>query len=83
MLWYGAYPENLPNLESINPIPSLSDLYHLTFKDYVSYITTLAIFEDAIIVTDAPAHQSKLVIEYVQETFIRNVTHLLVRSYQG
>jgi len=78
MLWYGAYPDTLPNLTIVNPIPSLPNLYHLTFADDVSYTTTLAIFDDAIMVTDAPAHQSKLVIQYVQETFNRSVTHLLV-----
>ena len=31
-------------------------------------------------VTDAPAHQSKLIIQYVQGTFNRSVTHLLVSS---
>ena len=78
MLWYGAYPGTLAELVVINPIPELPNLYHLTFADDVSYRTVLAIFDDAVMVTDAPAHQSKLVIQYIQETFNRNVTHLLV-----
>ncbi len=78
MLWYGAYPGTLPNLPVVNPISNLPNLYRLTFADDVSYMTTLANFDDAILVTDAPAHQSKLVIQYVQETFNRSVTHLLV-----
>ena len=80
MLWYGAYPGTLSKLQAINPISSLPNLYHLTFADDVSYTTTLAIFDDAIMVTDAPAHQSKLIIQYVQGTFNRSVTHLLVSS---
>ena len=80
MLWYGNYTGTLPNLTVINPIPSLKNLYHLTFDDSPLYTTTMAVFDDAIMVTDAPAHQSKLVIQYVQETFNRSVTHLLVSS---
>ena len=79
MLWYGPYVGELPTLKVIKPIPSLSNLYHLTFEDNPSYRTVLAIFDDAVMVTDAPAHQSKLIIQYVRDTFNRTVTHLLVR----
>ena len=78
MLWYGPYVGDLPTLKVIKPIPSLSNLCHLTFEDNPSYGTVLAIFDDAVMVTDAPAHQSKLIIRYVQGTFNRTVTHLLV-----
>lgn len=80
MLWYGEYPGKLSNISVVNPIPSLNNLYHLKFLDMPTYTTTIAVFDDAIMVTDAPAHQSKLVIEYIQETFNRPVTHLLVSS---
>ena len=78
MLWYGPPSGTLPTLKVIKPIPSLPNLYHVTFEDNVSYRTVLAVFDDAIMVTDAPAHQSKLIIQYVEETFNRSVTHLLV-----
>ena len=79
MLWYGPPTGSLPALKVVKPIPSLKNLYHLTFEDNPSYRTILDIFDDAVIVTDAPAHQSKLVIQYVRERFNRTVTHLLVR----
>ena len=83
MLWYGTYRGTLTKLIVVKPIPELPNLFHLTFADNVSYRTILAIFDDAVMVTDAPAHQSKLIIQYVQETFHRSVTHLLVsHQYQ-
>lgn len=60
------------------PVPELPGLYHLSFNDAPGYATTIAVMDNAIMVVDAPAHQSKLVIQYVQQTFNRNVTHLLV-----
>jgi hypothetical protein len=77
----GPYSGTLPALTVIKPISSLPNLYHLTFEDNTIYRTTLAIFDDAVMVTDAPPYQSKLVIQYVQETFSRSVTHLLVTHH--
>jgi len=80
-IYAGPYSGTLPALKVIKPIPSLPNLYHLTFEDNTVYRTILAIFDDAVMVTDAPPHQSKLVIHYVQETFNRSVTHLLVTHH--
>lgn len=61
------------------PVPELPGLIHLVFVDSPTYTTTIANMEDAVMVTDAPPHQSKLVIQWVQENLKKNVTHLLVR----
>ena len=79
MFWAGGYTGTLPALKVVKPIPGLDNLYHLTFEDNNVYRTILAIFDDAVMVTDAPPHQSKLVLQYVQQKFNRTVTHLLVR----
>lgn len=63
-----------------SPVPELPGLIHLVFVDAPGYTTTIANMEDAVMVTDAPAHQSKLVIQCVQENLKKNVTHLLVCS---
>ena len=60
------------------PVLELPDLIHLVFVDAPAYTTTIANLEDAVMVTDAPPHQSKLVIRWVQENLKKNVTHLLV-----
>ena len=61
------------------PAPSLKNLFHLMFEESQTYNTHVAVFEDAVMATDAPPHQSKLVIRYIQEAFQKHVTHLLVR----
>lgn len=61
---------------------TLDNLYHLTFEADTVYKTIVAVFDDALMVTDAPPHQSLLVIEWVRQTFNRSVTHLLVCKNQ-
>ena len=77
----GPYAGKLSNMTVIKPIPSLPNLWHLTFNDNTVYRTTVAVFDDAIMVTDAPPQQSLLVIEWVKEKFNRPVTHLLVTHH--
>ena len=81
--WFyaGPYSGTLPKLNVIKPIDSLPNLYHLTFEDNTIYRTVVAVFDDAIMVTDAPPQQSLLVIQWVQETFNRTPTHLLVTHH--
>lgn len=81
MFWAGGYLGTLPAIKAIKPVPGLDNLHHLTFEDTDVYRTIVAIFDDAVMVTDAPAHQSKLVIQYIKETFNRSVTHLLVTHH--
>lgn len=78
MLWYGGYPGSLNNITVTYPVPELPGLIHLLFNDAPAYTTTIAAMEDAVMVTDAPPHQSKLVIHWVEENLKRSVTHLLV-----
>jgi hypothetical protein len=78
MLWYGGYAGSLENLTVIHPVPQLPNLYHLTFNDAPAYRGLIAEFDDAVMVVDSPPHQSKLTIQWVQQTLHRNVTHLLV-----
>lgn len=77
----GPYSGTLPSLQVIKPIDSLPNLYHLTFEDNNVYRTVVAVFDDAIMVTDAPPQQSLLVIQWVLEKFNRPVTHLLVTHH--
>ena len=78
MFWAGGYNADLSSLKVRKPIPELDNLYHLTIEDNDVYRTIVAVFDDALMVTDAPPHQSKLIIQWVNETFNRSVTHLLV-----
>lgn len=63
------------------PVPELPGLIYLAISGSV-HTTTVANMEDVVMVTDAPPHQSKVVIQWVRENLKKNVTHVLVRSYQ-
>ena len=78
LLWYGGYLGSLKNVTVSYPVPELPGLIHLQFNDAPGYTTTVAHMEDAVMVTDAPPHQSKLVIQWVKEHLNKSVTHLLV-----
>ena len=78
MLWYGGYAGSLENVTVIHPVPQLPKLHHLTFNGAQFYRGLIAEFDDAVMVVDSPPHQSKLTIQWVQQTLHRNVTHLLV-----
>ena len=77
MIWYFPFQDTLANLTVTHPEPRLSNIYHLTFAGSI-YTCTVGVFEDAVLVTDAPPHQSKLVIQWVKQYLKRDVTHLLV-----
>jgi hypothetical protein len=77
MVWYGPFQDTLANLTVTQPVAQLPNLYHLVFAGSI-YTCTVGIFDDAVLVTDAPPHQSKLVIQWVKQHLRRNVTHLLV-----
>lgn len=78
MLWRGEYTGTLGNLSAINPIANLPHLWYLTFLDSPIYQQWVIEFEDAVIVGDAPPHQNALVLEWVQNTLGKKVTHLWV-----
>ena len=83
MLWYGGYAGTLNNLTVIQPVPGLPNLHHLTFNDAPAYRGLVAEFEDAVMVVDSPPHQSKLVIDWIEQNLGKNVTHLLVGRRRG
>ena len=77
MLWYGGYQGKLSNITVTHPMPGLP-LTHIIFNDSPGYSTLIAEFEDGVMVTDAPPHQSKLIIQWVKENLKKPITHLLV-----
>lgn len=80
MVWYGPYEDTLANLTVTKPVPQLSNIYHLAFAGSI-YTCTVGVFKDAVLVTDAAPHQSKLVIQWIKQYLHRDVTHLLVGSF--
>ena len=81
MLWTGEYTGTLANLVVTKPMPSLPNLYHLLFSDAPTYTCVVADFGNAVMVTDAPPHQSKLVIQWIKDTLKKSPTHLLLTHH--
>lgn len=78
MLWSSAYAGRLNNVTAVNPIESLPNYWRVTFNDAPGYNQMVIAFEDAVIVTDAPPHQSELMVQWVQENIGRPITHVWV-----
>ena len=81
LLWNGGYTGTLANLKVDKPMPDLPNLYHLVFTDAPQYTVLVADFGDAVMVTDALAHQSKLVIQWIKTTLKKAPTHLLMTHH--
>jgi hypothetical protein len=80
ILYNGEYQGTLANLSATHPVPSLPNLWALSFLDSPAYSQLVLEFDDAVIVTDAPPHQSHLVIQWIGETLGKNVTHIWVST---
>ncbi|KAL7916698.1 hypothetical protein GGI35DRAFT_485828 [Trichoderma velutinum] len=74
LVWYGPYPGSLETLNVSKPAPGLPNIYNLVFEGSI-YACTVGVFDDTIIVADAAPHQSKLVIQWIKQTFNRSPTH--------
>ena len=80
LLWYGGYLGNLKNVTVTYPVKDMPQLIHLVFNDSPGYTTLIANLEDAVMVVDAPPHQSKLVIQWIKDNLNKSPTHLLVSA---
>jgi hypothetical protein len=78
MLWVGKYQGKSSNVSATHPIPTVPQLWHITFLDSTLYTQIVMEFEDAVIVGEAPPHQSQQVIQWVRDTLGKNITHIWV-----
>ncbi|KAF4628208.1 hypothetical protein G7Y89_g9947 [Cudoniella acicularis] len=76
MLWGGKYKGKSSNVSATHPIPTVPQLWHITFLDSTGYTQIVMEFEDAVIVGEAPVHQSQQVIQWVRDTLGKNITHI-------
>lgn len=79
-MWTGQYTGTLANLSAASPYPDLPGAWVLTFQDAPTYRQMVLELDDSVIVFDAPAHQSILVIQWVKETLGKSITHVWVIS---
>ena len=78
MLWRGPYIASLNNITAVHPIKTLPNLWYISFGAASGYRQTVMAFKDAVIVTDAPPHQTDLINQWVKENIGRPITHVWV-----
>lgn len=77
MLWAGGYERDFLRVE--NPVEGMPNVYWLVLDDDSLGVRQLVIeFEDEIIVGDAPPQYSKSVIDWIDKTLKKPITHLWV-----
>ncbi|KAK9444714.1 hypothetical protein VB005_01778 [Metarhizium brunneum] len=75
-LWGGQYTGTLANLSVTQPAADLPRVHKLLFLDSPSLEQLVLEFDDSVIVFEAPAHQTDLVIGWIQEKLKKPITHL-------
>ncbi|KAL7952502.1 metallo-beta-lactamase superfamily protein [Trichoderma compactum] len=73
--WGGEYTGTYNNLSVVQPAADLPRAHKLLFLDQTNLEQLVLEFDDSIIVFEAPPHQIDLVIQRVNETLKRPVTH--------
>jgi hypothetical protein len=76
-LWGPGFRLTNPNVTATHPIENIPQLWNLIFADS-QYAQLVMEFEDGVIVADAPPHQSLFVIDWVQKTLKKPITHMWV-----
>ncbi|KAH8820708.1 hypothetical protein F5884DRAFT_827055 [Xylogone sp. PMI_703] len=83
-LWAGVFPATLADLNATHPIPTLPQIWHLSFSvpgdfsavgttDYSQLVIEL---DDGVLVTDAPPHQSEIVIQWIHEKIKKPIKYI-------
>ncbi|KAL5093626.1 hypothetical protein Trisim1_010357 [Trichoderma cf. simile WF8] len=73
--WGGEYTGTYNNLSVVQPAADLPRVHKLLFLDQTNLEQLVLEFDDSIIVFEAPPHQTDLVIQWVNETLKRPITH--------
>ncbi len=76
-LWSGAFTANISQVVTSHPAPSIPQVHAVYIGDYADYVQLVVEFDSGVLVTDAPPHRSSILIEWIQETLHKNVTHVV------
>ncbi|KAH6642823.1 hypothetical protein C7974DRAFT_303852 [Boeremia exigua] len=76
-LWGGAYPGSLDVLEATQPLADVPGLWELNIAGGMGMRQAVVELADgSVVVLDAPPHQSKVIIEWANQTLGKPVTHV-------
>lgn len=78
-MWYGRWSRTVDDFSITQPITDLPGLWYLDPGDVPpAYKQLILNFEHAVVVLDATPHQSRLILQWVQDNLGKNVTHVWV-----
>ncbi|RSL96332.1 hypothetical protein CDV31_013510 [Fusarium ambrosium] len=80
-LWIGPYTATLDTLTATQPFPDLPGVWDLSRDDPLGRRQLVLEVGDAVVVLDAPPHQSHLVIQWVRQTLGKSVTHVFLTHH--
>ncbi|GJC98904.1 metallo-betalactamase superfamily protein [Colletotrichum higginsianum] len=76
-IWLGPFAMTAANISASQPLPELPGLWYLQIGNVrPTYRQVVLVLEDSVIVMDSPPHQSLLVLEWIEQTIGRKVTHV-------
>ena len=75
-LWGGPFPYNVSDLVIEYPIPSIQAIKSV-WIGYADYVQFLIEFDEGFVVTDAPPHRSKIILEWVRQNSNKTITHVV------
>lgn len=79
-LWGGPFEFNTSDVVAVHPVPGL-DKVQTVYIGYVDYVQLVIEFENGTLVTDAPPHRSKMLLQWIAETMNKTVKHVVPSHY--
>lgn len=77
-LWTGPYQGSLDALIATAPYPDLPGVWNLEIDNPLGNRQMALEIGDDVVVLDAPPHQSHVVLQWVEQTLGKSVTHVFV-----
>jgi hypothetical protein len=77
-LWGGPFESffNTSDVVVTYPNPDLPQIMAV-YVGYADYVQLVINFTDGVLITDAPPHRSRILLQWVSETLQKNVTHIV------
>ncbi|PVH69972.1 hypothetical protein DL98DRAFT_621263 [Cadophora sp. DSE1049] len=83
-MWYGGWVRTAEDYTFTQPVSELPGLWYMDpGPNPPSYNQMILVFEDSVVVLDAAPHQGLVIIDWVQKTLGRNVTHVWPTHHHG
>jgi hypothetical protein len=76
-LWSGPFDYNTSSVVASHTEPSLPQVHTVYIGDYADYVQLVIELEHGVLVTDAPPHRSTLLLDWIQQTLQKPVTHIV------